>query len=164
MPIRGGGVHTIALGCGLNGSTQHPYKTAPLGFRSRGSYKAVQSAGAATDSVERAGARKTGWRREPLSEQAIRVVVGTRLPLLPRIGTRRSCESLAITLIQRHFRQAIVFRQSVASIGGDRRTKRTSSGWMEDTKNPAHGRVFSFSGSGGVLCHEPDVIKRVRVR
>ncbi len=47
-----------ALRCGLNGSTQHPYKTAPLGFRSRGSYKAVQRAGAATDSGERAGSPK----------------------------------------------------------------------------------------------------------
>ena len=56
-------------------------------------------------------------RREALSEQAIRVVVETRLPLLPRIGTRRPCESLAITLIQRHFRRAMVFRQSVASTG-----------------------------------------------
>ena len=60
-------------------------------------------------------ARKIGSRREPLSEQAIRVVVGTRLPVFPRIGTRRPCESLAITLIQRHFRQAMAFRQSVAS-------------------------------------------------
>ena len=34
-------------------------------------------------------ARKIGSRREPLSEQAIRVVVGARLPLFPRIGTRR---------------------------------------------------------------------------
>ena len=48
-------------------------------------------------------ARKIGLRREPLSEQAIRVVLGTRLPLFPRIGTRRPCESLATTLIQRHF-------------------------------------------------------------
>ena len=56
-------------------------------------------------------------RREALSEQAIRVVVETRLPLLPRIRTRRPCESLAITLIQRHFRWAMVFRQSVASTG-----------------------------------------------
>jgi hypothetical protein len=47
-----------AFGCGLNGSTQHPYKTAPFGFRSRGSYRAVQSAGAATDSGERAGSSK----------------------------------------------------------------------------------------------------------
>jgi len=39
-----------AMLCGLNGSTQHPYKTTPPGFRSRGSYKAVQSAGAATNS------------------------------------------------------------------------------------------------------------------
>ncbi len=60
-------------------------------------------------------AREIGSRREPLSEQAIRVVVGTRLPVLPRIGARRPCESLAITLIQRHFRQAMAFRQSVAS-------------------------------------------------
>ena len=60
-------------------------------------------------------ARKIDSRREPLSEQAIRVVVGTKLPLFPRIGTRRPCESLAITLIQRHFRQAMVFRQGVAS-------------------------------------------------
>ena len=59
-------------------------------------------------------ARKIGCRREPLSEQAIRVAVGTRLPVFPRIGTRRPCESLAITLIQRHFRQAMAFRQSVA--------------------------------------------------
>ena len=62
-------------------------------------------------------ARKIGWRREPLSEQAIRLVVGTRLPVFPWIGTRRPCESLAITLIQRHFRQAMAFRQSVASTG-----------------------------------------------
>ena len=48
-------------------------------------------------------ARKIGLRREPLSEQAIRVVLGTRLPLFPRIGTRRPCESLATTLIQRIF-------------------------------------------------------------
>ena len=60
-------------------------------------------------------ARRIGSRREPLSEQAIRVVVETRLPLFLRIGTRRPCESLAITLIQRHFRWAMVFRQSVAS-------------------------------------------------
>ena len=60
-------------------------------------------------------ARRIGSRREPLSEQAIRVVVETRLPLFPRIGTRRPCESLAITLIQRHFRWAMVFRQCVAS-------------------------------------------------
>ena len=46
------------IGCGLNGSTQHLYKTAPLGFRSRGSYKAAQSAGAATDAGERAGSSK----------------------------------------------------------------------------------------------------------
>ena len=59
-------------------------------------------------------ARKIGSRREPLSEQAIRDVVGTRLPVFPRIGTRRPCESLAITLIQRHFRKAMAFRQSVA--------------------------------------------------
>ncbi len=44
-------------------------------------------------------ARRIGLRREPLSEQAIRVDVKTRLPLFPRIGTRRPCESLAITLI-----------------------------------------------------------------
>ena len=54
-------------------------------------------------------ARKIGSRREPLSEQAIRVVVGTRLPVLPRIGTRRPCESSAITLIQGYFRQAMAF-------------------------------------------------------
>ncbi len=62
-------------------------------------------------------ARKIGSRREALSEQAIRVVVGTRLQVFPRIGTRRPCESLAIILIQRHFRQAMAFRQSVASTG-----------------------------------------------
>ena len=55
-------------------------------------------------------ARKIGWRREPLSEQAIRVVVGTRVLVFPRIETRRACESSAITLIQRHFRQAMAFR------------------------------------------------------
>ncbi len=27
--------------------------------------------------------------------------------------------------------------------------KRTSNEWMAGTKNPAHGRVFSFPGSGG---------------
>ena len=59
-------------------------------------------------------ARKIGSRREPLSEQAIWIVVGTRLPVFPRIGTRHPCESLAITLIQRHFRPAMAFRQSVA--------------------------------------------------
>ncbi len=48
-------------------------------------------------------ARKIGSGREPLSEQAIRVVVGTRLRVFPWIGTRRRCESFAITLIQRHF-------------------------------------------------------------
>ena len=62
-------------------------------------------------------AREIGSRRESLSEQAIRVVVGTRLPVFPRIGTRRPFESLAITLIQRYFRQAMAFRQSVASTG-----------------------------------------------
>jgi hypothetical protein len=62
-------------------------------------------------------ARKIGSHREPLSEQAIWVVVGTRLPVIPRIGTRRPCESLAITLIQRHFRRTMAFRQSVASTG-----------------------------------------------
>ena len=62
-------------------------------------------------------ARKIGSRREPLSEQAIRVVVGTSLPVFPRIGTRRYCESLAITLIQRYFPQAMAFRQSVAPTG-----------------------------------------------
>ena len=62
-------------------------------------------------------ARKIGSRREPLSEQVIRVVVGTRLPVFPRIGTRRPYESLAITLIQRYIRQAMAFRQSVALTG-----------------------------------------------
>jgi hypothetical protein len=62
-------------------------------------------------------ARKIGSHREPLSEQAIRVVVGTGLPVIPRIGTRRPCESLAIALIQRHFHRTMAFRQSVASTG-----------------------------------------------
>ena len=62
-------------------------------------------------------ARKNGSRQKPLTEQAIRVVVGARLSVFPRIGTRRPCESLAITLIQRYFRQAMAFRQSVASTG-----------------------------------------------
>ena len=52
--------------------------------------------------------RKIGAHREPLSEQAIRAVVGTRLPMFPRVGTRRPCESLAITLIQRHFRYVMI--------------------------------------------------------
>ncbi len=30
--------------------------------------------------------------------------------------------------------------------------KRTSNEWVVGTKNPAHGRVFSFRGSGGSLC------------
>ena len=62
-------------------------------------------------------ARKIGSRRKPLSEQAIRVVVRTGLPVFPRIGTRRPCESLAITLIQQHFREAMAFRQCVALTG-----------------------------------------------
>ena len=60
--------------------------------------------------VNERAARKTGSRREPLSEQAIRVVVGTRLQVFPRIGTRRPCESPATTLIQRHIRQEMAFR------------------------------------------------------
>ena len=47
-----------ALFCDFNRSTQHPHKTAALGFRFRGTYKAVQRAGAATDSGERAGSSK----------------------------------------------------------------------------------------------------------
>ncbi len=62
-------------------------------------------------------AREISSRREPLSEQAIRVVVRTRLRVFPWIGTRRPCESLAITLIQRHILQEMAFRQSVASTG-----------------------------------------------
>jgi len=54
-------------------------------------------------------ARKIGSRREPLSGQAIRVVVWIRLPVFRRIGTRRPCESLANTLIHRYLRQVMRF-------------------------------------------------------
>ena len=35
---------------------------------------------------------------------------------------------------------------------------------MAGTKNPAHGRVFVFLGSGGVICAVPTVPKRVRLK
>ncbi len=86
-----------------------------LGFRPEGLTRLSEVLEQQLISVNERVARKIGSRREPLSEQEVRVVVGTKLPVFPRIGTRRPLESLAITLIQRHFRQTMAFRQSVAS-------------------------------------------------
>jgi len=50
-----------------------------------------------------------------------------------------------------------------SSIDNHLRVKRTSIDRLAGTKNPAHGRVLSFRGSGGVLCAVPTIPKRVRV-
>jgi hypothetical protein len=74
------------------------------GFRPEGLIRLSKVAEQQLIPVNERVAGKIGSRREPLSEQAIRVVVGTRLQVFPRIGTRRPCDSLAITSIQQHIR------------------------------------------------------------
>jgi hypothetical protein len=58
---------------------------------------------------------KTGWRRKTPSEQAIGVVFGASLAVLPSTGAQRPFEALAIPLIQIYFHEATAFQKSVAS-------------------------------------------------
>jgi len=61
--------------------------------------------------------RKAGWRRKAPSEQAIGAATAIRVPPVPDLGAGRAFESLAIPLIQEHFRHGMVCRQSVALTG-----------------------------------------------
>ena len=61
--------------------------------------------------------RKAGRRRKAPAEQAIGAVTAIRLLVAPEIGVGRAFESLAIPLIQKHYRYAMAYRQSVASTG-----------------------------------------------
>ena len=106
-----------AFGRNVNGSTQHPYSTVPLGIRARGSYGAVRGAGTAMASRERAQSSKRRSEPGALVCQAIRVVAGSKLAVFPGPETQRLCEPLATPMIQHDFRGAMAVRRSVASTG-----------------------------------------------
>ena len=69
-----------ALGCGLNGSTQHPGETAPPGFQARGFCRSVLRAGAATVIDERADDSKSRFAQETPVYTGDRAVRWARIP------------------------------------------------------------------------------------
>ncbi len=67
----GSGSTTAALGCGLNGSTQHSLETEHPGLRARGFCRRVIRAGAASAADGRTDISKSRFAMEPPSKQAI---------------------------------------------------------------------------------------------
>jgi len=64
------------MGCGLNGSTQHPLETEHPGLRARRFCRRVVRAGAASVANGRTDISKSRFAMEPPSEQAIGLSFG----------------------------------------------------------------------------------------
>ena len=83
---------------------QHPGEMALPGFQASEFFRPVLRAGAATAINERADNSKSQFGQETPVYKGNRAVRWTRGPAVLRIPARLPVETLAIRLIQRHFR------------------------------------------------------------